>query len=67
MKKFPKDLFTKVKTKGPGKTIAFHARPDLVNSIEKEFKASEEKSLSSFLSTLMEWALEDRKEKKKAG
>ena len=68
MKKFPKDLFTKERTSNdPGKTMAFHARADLVNLIENEFKASKAKSLSIFLAKLMEWALEEKREKKKAG
>jgi len=64
MKKIPKDLFTKDSNE-PGKTMAFHARADLVTLIEKNFKASGAKSLSVYLATVVGWALKE--DKKKAG
>ena len=58
--KVPKELFKK---KEAGKTMSFFASAELCKTIERQARAAGAKSVSTYISTLLEYVLAEEKKK----
>ena len=56
--KIPNEIFKK---EDPGRTLSFHAKADLVKKIESAARKSGAKSVSSYISALLEYVLKEEK------
>ena len=56
--KIPNEIFKK---EDPGRTLSFHAKAELVKKIESAARKSGAKSVSSYISALLEYVLKEEK------